>query len=321
MTGILLIFTLLTAGFTSYHQGIGTILLYSLLLISFLLFSLFVYTALESEKQLKLKQEKISIENKQLKDYITASWDASQMMIHEEKIMAIKFMMVGISHEINTPLGNALTSISILENLLAKNKIYNKDIQSAVDLSQNSIRRTIDLLGKFKEVAQITLVEDLISFNLKTHLNRIKKVKDQEWKNKSIKQHIICSNELSLNSYPHSLSVILGIFLENAYESIPGDEGLIEINCEQHDKDILLTLKDTGSGIRPENMEHIFDPFFTTTRGKNHMGLGLSIAHNIVVNLFKGEIKVESEWKKGTTIRITLPDVLNHAKVDLNKGE
>ena len=73
-----------------------------------------------------------------------------------------------------------------------------------------------------------------------------------------------------------------------------------------------ITIRDSGEGIRGEDIPHVFDPFFTT---KDHgTGLGLSVVHGIVQE-HGGQIEVESEVKKGTAFHILLPLVRFETKV------
>jgi len=73
-----------------------------------------------------------------------------------------------------------------------------------------------------------------------------------------------------------------------------------------------ITIRDTGEGIRAEDLPHVFDPFFTT---KDYgTGLGLSVVHGIVQE-HGGQIEVESELQKGTAFHILLPLVRFDAKV------
>jgi signal transduction histidine kinase len=65
-----------------------------------------------------------------------------------------------------------------------------------------------------------------------------------------------------------------------------------------------ITVRDTGEGIRKEDIAHVFDPFFTT---KDYgTGLGLSVVHGIIQE-HGGQIEVESEVQKGTAFHILLP--------------
>ena len=65
-------------------------------------------------------------------------------------------------------------------------------------------------------------------------------------------------------------------------------------------------MTDTGTGIRPENLDKIFDPFFTTKDVGKGTGLGLSVSYGIIKR-HRGAIAVESEVGKGTTFSVTLP--------------
>jgi len=73
-----------------------------------------------------------------------------------------------------------------------------------------------------------------------------------------------------------------------------------------------ITIRDSGEGIRAEDIPHVFDPFFTT---KDYgTGLGLSVVHGIIQE-HGGQIEVESELEKGTAFHILLPLVRFDSKV------
>jgi signal transduction histidine kinase len=75
---------------------------------------------------------------------------------------------------------------------------------------------------------------------------------------------------------------------------------------------LLITIRDSGEGIRAEDIPHVFDPFFTT---KDYgTGLGLSVVHGIIQE-HGGQIEVESELDKGTAFHISLPLVRSDSKV------
>ena len=75
---------------------------------------------------------------------------------------------------------------------------------------------------------------------------------------------------------------------------------------------LLITIRDSGEGIRAEDIPHVFDPFFTT---KDYgTGLGLSVVHGIIQE-HGGQIEVESVLQKGTAFHISLPLVRSDSKV------
>jgi signal transduction histidine kinase len=70
--------------------------------------------------------------------------------------------------------------------------------------------------------------------------------------------------------------------------------------------DVVIRVGDTGTGIRPENLERIFDPFFTTKPAGEGSGLGLMVCKGIVTD-HGGAIAVESRIGVGTEFRVSLP--------------
>jgi signal transduction histidine kinase len=89
----------------------------------------------------------------------------------------------------------------------------------------------------------------------------------------------------------------------NAVQSMPKG-GRLTISTSTTDNKLLLAIKDTGSGMTPEQVKQIFEPFNTTkSRG---LGLGMPYAHK-VIEQHGGQIVVESQPGKGTEVRIELP--------------
>ena len=69
---------------------------------------------------------------------------------------------------------------------------------------------------------------------------------------------------------------------------------------------MVLTVADTGSGIRAEDREHIFEPFYTTKKEGKGVGLGLAVVYGIV-SRHHGHIEVQAREGPGTVFAITLP--------------
>lgn len=100
-------------------------------------------------------------------------------------------------------------------------------------------------------------------------------------------------------------TAILNIML-NGIEAMEEGEGLLSIESKRDQDYCVLTISDNGSGIKQEDIPHLFDPFFTN-KAKG-MGLGLTTTQNIIQS-HKGSIRVESEFKNGTTFIIRFPTV------------
>lgn len=104
----------------------------------------------------------------------------------------------------------------------------------------------------------------------------------------------------------HQLSVIL---LDNALKYTQAG-GQVHINCFQSNKNVIVTVQDTGIGISPKNLPRIFDRFFRADKARSResggTGLGLAIA-KWIVEKHGGKINVESELGKGTKFTISIP--------------
>jgi CheY-like chemotaxis protein len=104
----------------------------------------------------------------------------------------------------------------------------------------------------------------------------------------------------------------------NAAQAIPeghADEHEIRISARTlASEQVVVEVRDTGSGIPASIMGRIFDPFFTTKPPGIGSGLGLSICHRIVAGM-GGQIEVESQPARGTVFRVTLPAAESDANV------
>ncbi|MBW2469486.1 MAG: PAS domain S-box protein, partial [Deltaproteobacteria bacterium] len=98
--------------------------------------------------------------------------------------------------------------------------------------------------------------------------------------------------------------VLLNLYLNAVDAMESGGELKVEISADGQDRDIVIQVSDTGSGISPEDLAKIFEPYFTTK--STGTGLGLAIAHNII-EAMGGSIKVTSNSGKGTSFRVTIP--------------
>jgi len=108
--------------------------------------------------------------------------------------------------------------------------------------------------------------------------------------------------------YPQQLSQVFINILLNAAQAI-SEKGEIKIKTRENNKEIWISISDTGSGIPDDDKGKIFEPFFTTKEVGKGTGLGLSISYEIIQR-HKGDISFESRQGQGTTFIVRLPVVL-----------
>ena len=105
--------------------------------------------------------------------------------------------------------------------------------------------------------------------------------------------------------YPGRLNQALVSLLLNACQAIRST-GTIELATEVADGNVLISVRDSGVGISPENLQRVFEPGYTTKGVGVGTGLGLSICYQVMQD-HQGQIRIESEVGKGTTVTCILP--------------
>jgi signal transduction histidine kinase len=106
-----------------------------------------------------------------------------------------------------------------------------------------------------------------------------------------------------------SLERLFMILLDNAVKYTPTG-GQIDVRLGSDDGFAVAEIRDTGTGIAPEDLAHIFDRFYRADRSRSResggTGLGLAIGRWIA-EAHRGEIRVQSELAKGSTFQVRIP--------------
>ena len=246
-------------------------------------------------------------------------------LIHSEKLASLGGLVAGLAHEVNTPVGVALTSASSLQQAtrrvrdsLAQGGIRKSDLQGyldlageAVDLILRNTERAAQLVLSFKQIAADQVGEERRSFELAAYIAEVVASLRPLLKKRGAEVAVKCSEEIVIEGYPGALAQVLTNLVMNSLTHGFGEDGaaLIHIELSQRDEWVRLRFSDNGKGIEPEHLAKVFDPFFTTRRGQGGTGLGLNIAHNIVHKQFGGTMTVSSPQGEGATFELHFPCV------------
>ncbi len=253
-------------------------------------------------------------------------------LMDREKMASLGGLVSGVAHEINTPLGVAVTASSFLmdenakimkcieEGNLTKQLLsdYLENTEESTKIISSNLERASNLITSFKKISVNQTDEAEMRFNLYDYLQSILLMLKHEYKNTGHSFEIDCPRDLYLVSYPGAYSQIFtNLIMNSLIHGFQNKEaGQISIHAKilnaQNETDGILRIeyRDNGVGIPEENLKYIFDPFFTTTRGngKNSgSGLGLSIVYNLVTVTLKGMIECISMPAKGVLFTIEIP--------------
>jgi signal transduction histidine kinase len=107
-------------------------------------------------------------------------------------------------------------------------------------------------------------------------------------------------------------SQLIGNLVLNAIEAYEhkkqkSTEKEVAVNFYQKKDFVILTVKDSASGMSDQTINKIFKPFFSTKENSGNTGIGLTMCKDIVESEFMGKIDVKSELGKGTEFKISLP--------------
>ncbi len=253
--------------------------------------------------------------------------ETQETLIQAEKLAGLGALVGGVAHEINTPVGIALSCASHLADstktiraLFEADDIGVDDFQRYMDtatdtslLIQANCERAAELIGSFKQVAVDRTSAERRRFELAGYIRETLASLGPRLRQAGHNIAIHCPNGLDVDSYPGALSQVLINFAMNSItHGYPDNRaGQLTIDVDQPKAgQIRLVYADDGQGIPEQNLGRIFDPFFTTRRGMGGTGLGLNIVYNLVTGQLGGQLAVDSTPGHGTRFTVTFPQSL-----------
>lgn len=305
---------------------------------------------LSLEKRVARRTKELTAANTELSIAMKSLQETQAKLIHTEKMSSLGQLVAGIAHEINNPTnfiyGNLEHAKQYTEELLALVALYQteypnptsaieerletiefefleEDFTSLMDstlVGVTRIMRVVKSLRNFSRLdeADCKLVD--IHQSLESALNflqhRLQHL-DQSAGIEVVKQFDLQAP--LIECFPRDLNQAVMHVLTNAVDAIEeksAQECLhrpnrIEISTAAVENNrIAIHIVDNGNGMTPAVQAKMFDPFFTAKPVGQGTGLGLSVAHQVIVKEHKGEISCQSTVGQGTTFKICLPTQL-----------
>ena len=231
---------------------------------------------------------------------ITKQKTLQDELIQSEKLAGIGTLVSGIAHEINNRLGAILGTADLMLPETSEGTRLQEYTQDIIRYAQNAAEVIRDLMlysRKTKSQPDMVNVVTIVENSLKLAMRGI------DFGSITVRKNYNQTNEVQANAT--ELQQVFLNLIVNAVQAMNGD-GILTLAAKQEDADIIVTVKDTGIGIKKQNIDKVFNPFFTTKEPGAGTGLGLSIAHHIVSKL-GGRIIIDSEESQGTMFQIILP--------------
>jgi polar amino acid transport system substrate-binding protein len=253
-----------------------------------------------------------------------------QQLVQADKMAALGILVSGVAHEINNPNGLILLNMPVMmEAFQDAHPILEEHFQNHGDfdcagLRYSRMRDTLPrLMSQMLEGARRVkvIVEDLKDFARQQEPGLVTDVDLNQTVHTALRlmgNLIEKSTDHFTVSYGEALPLVRGSsqrieqvvvnLVLNACQALPGPECSIELATfvASGRREVVLEVRDQGTGISPEHMTHLSDPFFTTKRESGGTGLGLSVSSGIVKE-HGGSLSFTSHPGAGTTARLALP--------------
>ncbi|MFT0533354.1 PAS domain-containing protein [Castellaniella hirudinis] len=245
-------------------------------------------------------------------------------LLQSEKLASLGALVAGVSHELNTPIGNAVTVASTLvdthrrfrrqtETGLTRSALagYLEDVEEGGRIIERNLSRAAELIGSFKQLAADQASDQRRAFDLHSVVDEVIMAMQPAVRKTPIQLTSDVPPGLMMDSYPGPLGQVLMNLINNAlihaFEGRQSGNILLDLDLAKPAGSIVLIVQDDGCGIPEANLKRIFDPFFSTRLNQGGSGLGLHITHTLVTGLLGGRIRVDSTPQKGTRFTLTLP--------------
>jgi len=249
--------------------------------------------------------------------------NAQTELVQTEKLASLGALVAGISHEINTPVGVAVTAASHLETEIAtlqqrfeQGALKRQELdgflaaaRESAPLISSNLARAADLIQSFKQVAADQTSDVRRRFALDIYLREVATSLKPSLNGAGCQLIIDCPPHLYLDSVPGALAQVITNFVLNAITHAypPGKGGTLNLGAYPDGNAVTIIFADDGRGIPSAVLPHIFDPFFTTKRSGGGTGLGLNIVFNIVTKTLGGTIRADNAPGRGARFTLRIP--------------
>ncbi|RUO26474.1 HAMP domain-containing histidine kinase [Aliidiomarina minuta] len=278
----------------------------------------------ELEQQVQQRTEALRQANQELLDTLEQLHQHQGKQVEAQKMSSLSELVAGISHEINTPVGLAVTASSMMQDKLydmqqafARGEVSNtqfanflSESNENLDIINRNVNRAADLVNNFKKLAVEHATESYVEVNLAQMLNDIIASADSSLLPKDkFPVRLDCPPDINIRTKTGVWQQVLFNLLENsalhAFHERNSGEIRIQVSCNEFM--VKIVYSDSGTGVPNDILHKIFDPFITTKRGSGNSGLGMHLVYNLVTHTLGGRITCKSEPGEGFVVIMECP--------------
>ena len=250
---------------------------------------------------------------------------AQEDLARAEAHATFSALVASVSHDLASPLGNALMASTTLHESVAEFNAHlatgqlrrseltalSTTLGDGTDIITRNLRRAEELLRKFKQVAADQASEQRRRFDLADTVGEVVVSLTPAIRRLGHRVEVDIPVGIACDSYPGPLGQVVVNLVNNAFlHAFEGrHDGSVRISAVARGERVAITVSDDGAGMTADVRERLFQPYFSTKIGKGGTGLGMTIVDTIVRKTLGGEVSVESAPGHGTRIEIDIPRV------------
>ena len=223
-------------------------------------------------------------------------------MAVKERLVSLGRLASGMAHEIRNPLNAISMSVQRLRREFTPEEEKEEEYYRFIDIVRSELSRVNSLVEEFllATKAQIPFQDE------KTHaiVEEVALILREKAESKGIEITNRVDETAVVNCQKERLKQAFHNLLLNAIEAMDQKKGLISVSSEVHDGKMHIHIKDTGPGMKKENLVRIFE-YYYTTKDKG-IGIGLPLSY-MIVKEHGGDIQAASDEGVGATFTVTLP--------------
>ncbi len=262
--------------------------------------------------------------------------EAQEELVRKERLATVGLLVSGVAHEVNTPLGVAVTATGVAQDEIAAVRhkfevgaLTKGDLRSfleragkALSLVETNLGRAAYQITKFKRASVDHVSQEQRRVDLGAYVRETLESLGPLARKAGLVVSFASDGEpLDCITYPGAISQIVTNFFTNtvmhAAPAVTADPSHVEATPDAPrlhvdvrlarlpDGRISLRYADDGRGMSDDVKAQAFQPFFTTGRAEGGSGLGLHIVHSLVAEVLRGRIELETSPGKGATFVVT----------------
>ena len=290
------------------------------------------YSRFKDLTQARIDLHHLKEEKGRAEDALHELKSTQTQLIHAEKMASLGELTAGIAHEIQNPLNFVKNFSEVSQELLDEMKEeMSEGNYKEVEIIAQSVIQNLDKItehgNRADGIVKGMLQHSRTSSNEKEETD-INLLADEylrlafhglRAKDKSFSANFETDfdpNLPKINIVPQDIGRVLLNLINNAFYAVTAradeekDENykpLVTVSTKKFDDQVLITVKDNGTGIPGDIKEKIFQPFFTTKPTGKGTGLGLSLAYDIITQGHGGALELKTQQDKGTEFSIYIP--------------